>query len=219
MKKLTIEQKRELYDNVRKCIDVRLFGCTLPYENNSVTYTGPVQFKMGYSLFKVKMEYIKGTGAFASIGEKNEQRSFRQEYLIPYTLINFYGIINQRAAESTNLSTEDVDIMLNAMWEGTQNLITRTKAGQQPRLLIKVDYKGDYYIGSIDKLIKFETEKNEEAIRNIEEGTLILSKLKDELVKNKERIESVYIRQDENVLTDIDFIQELKNNGIAVIRK
>lgn len=217
--KLTPEQTQKLHDNVRKCIDVRLFGCTLPYEKNSVTYTGPVQFKMGYSLFPVKMEYIKGTGAFAS-GEGREQKTFRQEYVLAYTLINFYGMVNPRAAESTNLTEEDVEIMLNAMWEGTQNLISRTKVGQQPRILIKVNYKEeDYYIGSIDKLVKFESEKNGEEIRNIEEGTLILSKLKDELVKNKERIESVYIRQDENVLTDIDFIQELKSNGIAVIEK
>lgn len=214
--KLTPEQTKALHDNVKKCIDVRLFGCTLPYEKNSVTYTGPVQFKMGYSMHPVKMEYIKGTGAFAS-GEGKDQKTFRQEYVLAYTLINFYGMINPRAAESTGLTEEDVNIMLNAMWEGTQNLISRTKVGQQPRLLIKVNYKDeDYYIGSIDKLIKFESEKNGEAIRSIDEGTIILEKLKEELIKNKDRIESVYIRTDENIKTDINLEEELKNNGIII---
>lgn len=217
--KLTVEQTQKLHENIKKCIDVRLFGCTLPYEKNSVTYTGPVQFKMGYSMHPVKMEYIKGTGAFAS-GEGKDQKTFRQEYVLAYTLINFYGMINPRAAESTNLTEEDVNIMLDAMWEGTQNLISRTKVGQQPRLLIKVNYKeDDYYIGGIDKLIKFESEKNGEEIRNVEEGTVIVSKLKEQILKNKERIESVYIRKDESVKFDIPFEEELKNSGITVIEK
>lgn len=219
MSKLTPEQKQKLYDNVKKCIDVRLFGCVLPCDKNSVTFTGPVQFKFGTSMHKVKMNYMKGTGAFASTGEKSEQRSFRQEYVLSYSLINFYGMINPRAAEITGLTEEDVNIMLDAMWDGTKNLVTRTKAGQEPRLLIKVDYKDDSYIGAIDKLIKFESEKNGEAIRSIEEGTIILEKLKEELIKNKDRIESVYIRKDENIKTDINFGEELRNNGITTIEK
>ena len=217
--KLTVEETKQLHDAIKKCIDVRLFGCTLPYEKNSVTYTGPVQFKMGYSMHPVKLEYIKGTGAFAST-EGRDQKTFRQEYVLAYSLINFYGMVNPRAAEQTGLTEEDVEIMLNAMWTGTQNLISRTKVGQQPRMLLKVNYKpDDYYIGSLDKKIEFVSEKNEEEIRRIDEGTLKLEELKNVLLANKEKIDSVEIRQDSNVKTDISLLEELKNAGIPVIQK
>lgn len=217
--KLTVEETKQLHDAIKKCIDVRLFGCTLPYEKNSVTYTGPVQFKMGYSMHPVKLEYIKGTGAFAST-EGRDQKTFRQEYVLAYSLINFYGMVNPRAAEQTGLTEEDVEIMLNAMWTGTQNLISRTKVGQQPRMLLKVNYKpDDYYIGSLDKKIDFVSEKNGEEIRRIDEGTLKLEELKNVLLANKEKIDSVEIRQDSNVKTDISLLEELKNAGIPVIQK
>ncbi|MFA6661754.1 MAG: type I-B CRISPR-associated protein Cas7/Csh2 [Bacilli bacterium] len=214
--KMNDAEKNILKENVKKCIDVRLFGCTLPYENGSVIYTGPVQFKMGYSLNEVKCEYIKGTGAFAS-GEGSEQKTFRQEYVLPYSLINFYGMINSRSAVETNLTEEDINKMLKSMWSGTQNLITRTKVGQQPRLLIRVAYKDeDYYIGSLDKYIKYECENSFE-VRNINDGKLIFNDIKDVLLKNKDAIEFVYIRMDAQINCDINIIDELKKGGINVV--
>ena len=216
--KLTKEEKSKLEENVRKCIDVRLFGCTLPYEKGSVIYTGPVQFKMGYSMHEVKCEFIKGTGAFAS-SEGSEQKTFRQEYVLPYSLINFYGMINARSAEHTGLTEEDIEVMLNAMWTGTQNLITRTKVGQQPRLLIRVAYnEEDYYIGSLDKYITFVCDSPEE-VRKVADGKLILSKFRDVILENKNKIESITVKMDKEVITDIDIATELETNGIKIIKK
>lgn len=215
---LTNEELKEFQDNVKKCIDIRLFGCVLPSEikNASLQYTGPVQFKMGYSMHPVKLELVKGTGAFAS-GEGKDQKTFRQEYLLPYSLINFYGVINDRAAKLTGLSEEDVNILLDAMWHGTKNLITRTKAGQVPRLLINVTYKEkDFYIGELDKKIKFIYDIAGESVRAIKDGILQLQDLKDCLVRNKEKIEKVSIRLDSELKTDIDIVEELKNTGVII---
>src|SRR6266496_2402260 len=56
----------ELKANVTaKCIDVRLFGATIPMAEDSVTLTGPVQFRLARSLNRVEVFHIKGTGAFA----------------------------------------------------------------------------------------------------------------------------------------------------------
>lgn len=215
---LTNEELKEFQDNVKKCIDIRMFGCVLPSEikNASLQYTGPAQFKMGYSMHPVKLELVKGTGAFAS-GDGKDQKTFRQEYMLPYSLINFYGLINDRAAEITGLTDEDVDILLDAMWHGTKNLITRTKAGQVPRLLINVIYKEkDFYIGEIDKKIKFSYDIAGEAVRSINDGTLQLKELKDCIVENKEKIEKVSIRLDSELKTDIDIVEELKNTGVII---
>ena len=46
-------------------------------------------------------------------------------------------------------------LLLEGMWEGTKNLISRSKAGQTPRLLIKIDYKEKgYHIGDLLNMFK-----------------------------------------------------------------
>ena len=83
--------RSDLKNNILdECIDVRLFGATIPIDvkvkgkkkgtSSSVTLTGPVQFRMGRSLNKVEIQHIKGTGAFAS-GKGKEQKTFREEYV------------------------------------------------------------------------------------------------------------------------------------------
>lgn len=217
--KLTQEELETFKNNVRQCIDIRLFGCVLPSDikNASLQYTGPVQFKMGYSMHPVKLEYVKGTGAFAS-GDGKDQKTFRQEYFLPYSLINFYGLVNDRAAKETGLTQEDVILLLDTMWTGTKNLITRTKAGQVPRFLMNVSYKTkDFYIGGLDKKIKFIYEMKGEAVRSISDGTIQFEALRVCLVNNKEHIDTVTIRMDSELKSDIDdLIEGLKNEGIMV---
>ena len=102
-------KKRDLIADgvIDKCIDVRLFGATIPVKatkknekDSSVTLTGAVQFAMGTSLHRVEPRFIKGTGAFAS-GQGAQQKTFREEYVLPYGLIAFYGLVNQQAAKTT----------------------------------------------------------------------------------------------------------------------
>ncbi len=215
---LSLEDLEIFKNNVKACIDIRMFGCVLPsdFKNASLTYTGPVQFKMGYSMHPVKLEHVKGTGAFSS-GEGKDQKTFRQEYVLPYSLINFYGIVNDRTAKDTGMTEADMDILLSAIWEGTKNLISRTKAGQMPRILLRVSYrKPDFYIGSLDKLITFKSEKPGEAVRSIEEGSVILSRLAEILKENKESIAEVSVKIDSMVPTDIDLRQALQASGIPV---
>ena len=198
---------------LRECIDVRLFGGTIPVEkskkeSSSVTLTGPVQFKMGTSLHKVKLHYIKGTGAFAST-EGRTQKTFREEYVLPYSLICFYGIINENAAQKTGLSEEDVDLLLEALWNGSKNLISRSKVGQMPRLLLKVNYKESlYHVGDLDKRVKFKSDLNDESLRSVEDGILDLTELVDKLRREKEKIQSIDLIIDEKVKTNPENIFE-----------
>ena len=204
--------KEEVAEKVLKdCIDVRLFGATIPTEfkkektskkekteeddkkekkeTSSITFTGPVQFNVGRSLHKVSLKRIKGTGAFAS-GDNKEARTFREEYILPYSLIGFYGIINENAAKITNLSNEDLKLLIESIWNGTKNLISRSKIGQQPRLLLSITYKEDnFHIGDLIKGIKLVTELNEEEeIRGPEDYVLNLDGLVDALTINKDKI-------------------------------
>ncbi|BBW98385.1 type I-B CRISPR-associated protein Cas7/Csh2 [Geobacillus sp. FSL W8-0032] len=221
--KLTLrEMKKIINDEVlRQCIDVRLFGVTLPIEKNqkeksSITHTGPVQFKMGQSLHRVKMEYIKGTGAFASGGQMT-QKTFREEYVLPYSLIAFYGIINEAAARFTGLTEEDVELLMEAMWEGTKNLISRSKVGHVPRLLLRVAYQEPYFhIGELDKYISLHTEKAEEEIRDVSDYVLDVSRLVEVLVQQKEHIANIELRQDGRLACSENLAERLRKEGITV---
>lgn len=210
------KKKDEIVDNILKeCIDVRLFGATIPLDKDSVTFTGPVQFNMGRSLHKVEIKRIKGTGAFAS-GQNKDNKTFREEFILPYSLIGFYGIINEKAAEATKLTEDDIALLLDGMWNGTKNLISRSKIGQVPRLLIKVNYKEKlYHIGDLLKTIKLESEREDEELRDVEDYVLNMDKFIKVLETNKDKINSIEFKIDSRLNLNTDLINTLNEIGIA----
>ncbi len=216
------EMKQIIKDNIlSSCIDVRLFGGTLPVEKSSsekssITYTGPVQFKMGSSMHRVKMEYLKGTGAFAS-GKDQTRKTFREEYVLPYSLISFYGIVNEQAAKSTHLTEDDVQLLLEAMWVGTKNLISRSKMNHVPRLLLRVIYNEPYFhIGELDKRLNLQFKKSDEELRDVSDFVIDLNELVKELDKYRVRIDRIECAIDERLQSNISLVDELKQRGFIV---
>jgi len=211
-----------------ECIDIRLFGGVLPIvkskkdkagkakkdtdaepmdgkdtesreDKGAITYTGPVQFKMGRSLHKVTIKHIRGTGAFAS-DPKATHKTFREEDFLPYSLIRFYGIINENAAQLTGLTDDDVQLLLDGIWNGTKSLITRTKIGQVPRLLLKVNYsKKNYHIGGLDEMLTLETELPHENIRDASDYQIDVSKLVKKLTEEKDTIQNIEVCVDDRM--------------------
>jgi len=178
------------------CIDVRLFGGVIPLDKASITFTGPVQFKMGRSLHRVEPQYIKGTGAFAAkAGAK--QQTFREEYVLPYSLIAFYGIINENAAQHTKLTTADIDMLKTALWNGTKQLITRSKMEHNPRLLLMLEHKNpNFFIGELDKHIKLVSGLGDEQIRGLNDFKLDLSPLRQVINAMGDDQPSEFIKRD-----------------------
>jgi CRISPR-associated protein Csh2 len=199
---------------IQECIDVRLFGATIPVsatkkneKDSSVTLTGAVQFAMGGSLHRVEPRFIKGTGAFAS-GQGAQQRTFREEYVLPYALIAFYGIVNQQAAKDTGLTSVDLEALYEAIWYGTKSLITRSKIGQRPLLLLVVEYNendSNAYIGRLDRFVGIKAaspsdgELRGEAIRDTNEFTLNLDGLAEVLATRKGKIARLRIAHDKRL--------------------
>jgi CRISPR-associated protein Csh2 len=199
------EMKEIINDNIlAKCIDVRLFGLTLPIEKDSknkssITHTGPVQFKMGRSLHRVYTRHFRGTGAFASQKDA-EQKTFREEDFLPYSLICFYGIINENAAKQTNMTEEDANLLLDSIWNGTKNLISRSKAGQVPRFLLQVNYKEkNYHIGDLNSMLALSLDIPEDEIRDISQVKLDVTELMDALGGNKNMIRDIGYKIDNRV--------------------
>jgi len=194
---------KEPNDLTNKCIDIRLFGATAAIKEKTITFTGPVQFRFGRSLHRVVLEFIKGTTVMPS-KEAKGQGTFTESYILPYSLICFYGIINENAGKHTTLKENDIKLLLDGIWNGTKNLISRSKAGQMPRLLMKITYnENNYHIGDLDKMIKLLPKKNEEEIRDIYDFSLDVTELVDVLNQNKSKIESIGMKVDERL--NIDF--------------
>lgn len=193
------EDKPELV--IEKCIDIRLFGATTAVENKTMALTGPVQFKYGRSLHKVDITYIKGTTVMPS-GAERRQGTFTEKYILPYSLIVFYGIVNENAAKNQNipLTENDIFFMLEGIWNGTKNLISGSKFGQMPRLLLQVIYKeNNFHIGELDKFISLKTEKEDEAIRDISDVKIDITELVKILDNNNDKIEKIRYKVDDRV--------------------
>jgi CRISPR-associated protein Csh2 len=201
--KTKAERLSDFDDIVKDCIDIRLFGSTTAVRDKTIALTGPIQFKFGRSLHKVDLTFIKGTTVMPS-GEGREQGTFTERYILPYSLIVFYGIVNENAARMQNipLTEQDVDLMCEAMWYGTKNLISGSKFGQMPRLLLQIVYKENhnFHIGELDKLISLISEKPDEAIRDISELKIDISQLVNALTENSDKIEKIRYKVDDRIV-------------------
>lgn len=190
--------KKDHTKNVlEKCIDIRVFGGVLPLDSDSITFTGPCQFQMGKSLNETTIIEEQGTGAFASADGKG-QATFRTEYKLPYAIIGFNGIINEKAAAYTEMTELDQELLKEGIWEGTKNLISRSKFGQTPLMLLAVNYKEPFYIGNLRQRLELESE-NQLKIRGTKDFKLDITKLVLALKANSDKIESIDLKIDDRV--------------------
>lgn len=169
--------------------------------NKTFHFTGPVQFGMGRSLNRVQENFIKGTGAFTT-KEESIQKTFREEYNITYGLIAFHGVVNEQAARYVRTTQEDVNLLMKGLWNGTRNLLTRSKKGHMPRLLVKIDYKEGFFIGDLaERLVLIPKEgKKEESYEDIEDFTVDTSRLVAALEKYADKIERITVQQDDRLI-------------------
>lgn len=213
-----LRTKEDIYEEygspeevIKRCIDIRLFGGTFALKRKKVkseeeaqerafAITGAVQLKFGKSLHRVgEPTFVRGTTVMPS-GEKKGAGTFTEQYILPYSLIAFYGVVNENAAKTTQLSDDDLTIFLEGLWNGTKNLISRSKVGQIPRLLLQVIFReNNYHIGELDHRIKMISDKRDEEIRDISELRVDVTDLANVLKENKNKIEKICYSIDERL--------------------
>lgn len=200
---------KDIAEFASKFIDVRMFGGVSAAKGKAFNLTGPVQFGMGISLHEVKENFIKGTGAFAT-SEGAQQKTFREEYNITYGLIGFHGVINENAAKHTKLSEDDVQELMGGLWDGTKNLLTRSKKGHMPRLLVKIDYKEtNFFIGDLVERISI-VMKNDKKVVQLEDVSnyvLNTASLNKALSQYKDKIAKIHITHDDRLELSEPLIQ------------
>jgi CRISPR-associated protein Csh2 len=192
---------------LKNFIDARLFGSTLPItppserkkqkdkqKQSAITITGPVQFcGFSRSLHKVNPMFIQGTAAFASDPGVSLQKTLREDFILPYALIATYGVVNEVSANTTWLTEEDVDLMLEGLWQGTASLTSRSKIGHTPLFLMRIRYKGQKQIGNLAGKLKLHTSLEDTKIRDVSEYTIDISTLHEALNKNKDNIKEINV--------------------------
>ncbi|WAA09832.1 type I CRISPR-associated protein Cas7 [Fervidibacillus albus] len=152
------------------CFDVRTFGIVYSVKPK-FNLTGPVQFGWAHSLHPVDSQYIQGTVVMPSSDIKNDgdegktQGTIWTSYIVPFALFAMPGVINAKIAEQTKMSKEDQELLLKALWQGTQHRQARGRGQQQPLLLVHVEYNDPYFrIGYLEDLISMNP--GEEVWRN-----------------------------------------------------
>lgn len=189
-----------------ECIDARTFGCTLPVSSSlkgksgktsgSITLTGPSQI-IGFSrsLHPVTVQFIQGTAAFAG-REGASRKAFREEYKVPYACIAAYGIVNEVAAKSTLMTEEDRALLLDGLWNGTAGLITRSKVGHQPLLLMHVRYSERRHLGDLPGRISLHSDKQGQEIRSLSDYRIECGELLASLTEMGDAVEAIEVKLD-----------------------
>ncbi|NCD11916.1 MAG: CRISPR-associated protein [Epsilonproteobacteria bacterium] len=212
--------EKDILKVLQSCIDVRLFGGISTLEkdkaltNTHVNITGPVQFALlNPSLNKSNLRIHQNTTHFSS-KEGKGQGSIGTTSLVPYTLCQIQGWINPYVAEDSGLKSNDLDLMFKALWYSTNGTeYTRTKSNQHAILLLQIVYNqpNDKIYGT-DRLIRMETEKQEEEIRSMQDDfTLDFKRLVEISTSGKVKEIRFFteIEEIEKQLTSVDKFKKL----------
>lgn len=189
----------------KHAFDVRVFGIVYSVTDNRFKLTGPVQFDWAHSLHPVVTRYVQGTVVMPSedlsVSEQGEEKGQTQgtiwsSYIQPFAVFAMPGVINHQLAKDSGMTEQDVELLLEALWRGTQNRQARGRGTQQPLFLLHVEYKDPLFrIGYIEEDIKVFPERGAwlggsrpSDVRDVE---LDVKELKKTLDSNEKKIERI----------------------------
>ena len=203
---MTLEKFKEL-------IDVRLFGGIVTAKKGAITLTGPVQFALlNPSLNKVDMRMHQNTSVFASSTEKS-RGAIGTTTVVPYALLQIHGWINPFSALQTDLTETDIDTMFKALWNGINNVNTRSKSNQSSVLLLQVIYVNptDKLYG-LDRVLKLNRneDKRDEQLRSEEDYSLDLSALASTVLESAKVKEVRYFTESDKLLKELAAVRHSK---------
>ncbi|HHY31469.1 MAG TPA: type I CRISPR-associated protein Cas7 [Firmicutes bacterium] len=155
---------------LKAAFDVRVFGAVYSVEGASFHKTGPVQFGWAHSLHPVETKYVQGTVVMPSqdakatdAGEESgkAQGTIWTTYILPFAVFAMPGVINATIAKDTGMTDQDVELLLEGLWKGTQHRQARGRGIQQPLLLVHTEYKDPFYrIGYLEDHIALKPERD-----------------------------------------------------------
>ncbi len=100
----------------KKFYDIRTFGAVLSTGANAGQVRGPVQFTFARSVEPVvSLEHSITRMAVTKEEDVDKERTMGRKYTIPYGLYKACGFVSPHFASSTGFSTEDLDLLWEAL--------------------------------------------------------------------------------------------------------
>lgn len=126
-----------------KFIDIRYFGGTFAVKGFSKTFTGAIQFNMGYSLHPVET-ISNGLSTIMPAKKEDDGNNMLGRFEnLKYSLIAFSGTINAKKANINGLKDVDLPLFRSSMIKSIYETRTESKKNQYPRFYIEIEYKGN----------------------------------------------------------------------------
>jgi len=192
-------------------------------------YQGPVQFLPSKSLNGSRR--TKSTTPLTSVistGEENRQGGFDlDDKRIKYGIFPFWGLVDDNAAESTQLTQADVERLDTLCWRALKNQTTsRSKLGQEPRLYLRAEYESEnYHIGGLHELLDL-GEDSADSLRSVNDVVVDASDLVAALNNASDRIKTLHVVADDRINLEVDgetmhgdaFVDHLEDSGHDIHR-
>jgi CRISPR-associated protein Csh2 len=183
MLKAKYKPEEDLKTLVLKCLDSRGFGNVVTEKKTPVHLTGPIQFEqLNPTLHQVKLMENQNTCHLPS-DIKNNAGAIATSSLVPFSINQVVGGVYSILALETGLTEDDVILILRCLWRGINCYKSRSKMGQNSRLILKINYQ-DLATATAD-LNTLVTLKNSEdkGLRRIDQAVWDFSRL-DNLMKD-----------------------------------
>jgi CRISPR-associated protein Csh2 len=209
--------------------DVPLFGGLVTIRKSekekggSQKLTGPVQFGIGRSVNPVHIIQPAIIGRFVGDKTKGDHSTIGRFYSVEYALIKTSGAINPanlgeylKDSGIKKNFTQYCDELPLILWDGTTQLVTRSKYPQRSVLFIQVDYKDTMYNDLAD-LVSESNVYKEEQVAGLVDDSFNFEKLVDTLNERKDQIEKIRIKCIDEIKKDVsDALASIK--GIKIDR-
>jgi len=187
---------------------------------NSFKITGPLQFSLGQSINQVSIINPTISGVF--IGDKNKEpnRTFGKFYSVQYALIKIFGGINpanlgkyssdKEVKKNFDQSEEN---LFTCLWNGTTELVTRSKFPQRSVFYIEVEYKSSLY-NDLPLLIE-ENDALKGKATNLGKNPFEFDKLVNTLSGRKGKISKIRIAACDELKEGVEgLMKKLKSQGL-----
>ncbi|MCX8175256.1 MAG: type I CRISPR-associated protein Cas7 [Candidatus Micrarchaeota archaeon] len=221
--------------------DVPLFGALVPIPKKgkkddaesegaggaSFKVTGPIQFSLGRSVNQPEIlnPIISSHFVGKEKGGEQEHGTFGRFYSVDYALIKFQGAINpnnlseywskEKGDKAWKAFQENEKIFFDCLWNGTNELTTRSKYPQRSVFYFEVTYDGVCY-NDLDVLVR-ENENLKSKITELNPAGFDFSRLIKAMEKRKGKIKKVALAACEE-LEDVarDLSSSLKKTGLEI---
>lgn len=219
--------EKSLMGLLYKTFDVPLFGGLVTIRSDatgdSFKITGPVQFGLGLSVNQPEIINPTITGRF--VGKKTDAKkqhsTFGKFYSVDYALIKFQGVVNPANlseywddSKVRSAFEENESLLLDCIWDGTNQLVTRSKYPQRSIFLMEVTYEDALYN---DLSLLVDDEKLSGKIKSLDAGAFDFENLLTTLSKRKSEIKKVRLKCCEEMEDACKILaKSLQKNGIKV---